>query len=171
MHERSALARLHGARPRVLCCRLSLSPLFAVFGSGWCWLEICGSRVSVSWKPNQVSPVQSSCKPLLGIDVWGALPLRTFPPPSCLTRHTEHAYYLKHANKRAPYIANMVQIINVRLQFSRAILPHAVQQSASLTHRVQWDVVDQLFVTALKQLPDTVMDQLLDSLHMPTEQL
>ena len=93
------------------------------------------------------------------------------PPPSCLTRHTEHAYYLKHANKRAPYIANMVQIINVRLQFSRAILPHAVQQSASLTHRVQWDVVDQLFVTALKQLPDTVMDQLLDSLHMPKEQL
>jgi hypothetical protein len=78
---------------------------------------------------------------------------------------------LKHANKRAPYIANMVQIINVRLQFSRAILPHAVQQSASLTHRVQWDVVDQLFVTALKQLPDTVMDQLLDSLHMPKEQL
>jgi hypothetical protein len=36
---------------------------------------------------------------------------------------------------------------------------------------VQWDVVDQLFVTALKQLPDTVMDQLLDSLHMPNEQL
>ena len=112
----------------VSCAAASASAVVAVFGSGWCWLEICGSRVSVSWKPNQVSPVQSSCNPLLGIDVWGALPLRPFPPPpSCLTLHTEHAYYLKHANKRAPYIANMVQIINVRLQFSRAILLRAVQ--------------------------------------------
>lgn len=92
----------------------------AVFGSGWCWLQLCGGRVAVTATANQVSPVQQRCRPLLGIDVWGKRPrfalalLLLFVLALLFTSAAEHAYYLKHANKRAPYVANMLQIINVR---------------------------------------------------------
>jgi superoxide dismutase len=86
-----------------------------VFGSGWCWLELCGSRAAVTWQPNQATPAQRNCTPLLGIDVWGEIALtQLFVLSLLFTSAAEHAYYLKHANKRAPYIANMLLIINVR---------------------------------------------------------
>jgi Fe-Mn family superoxide dismutase len=56
------------------------------FGSGWAWLVHDGSGVAVVSTPNQDNPLSDGKTPLLGVDVW------------------EHAYYLKHQNKRPDYI-------------------------------------------------------------------
>jgi Fe-Mn family superoxide dismutase len=71
-----------------------------VFGSGWAWL--CagpGRSLFVSQTPNQDNPIMRNMAdrsgvPLLAIDVW------------------EHAYYLKHQNRRADYIDAFWQIID-----------------------------------------------------------
>ena len=70
-----------------------------VFGSGWAWLIMDASRnLSITTTPNQDCPVMDVAatrgRPILGIDVW------------------EHAYYLKHQNKRADYIAEFMQVID-----------------------------------------------------------
>lgn len=68
-----------------------------VFGSGWAWL-VMGSdgQLSVESSPNQDSPIMagSGKTPLLGLDVW------------------EHAYYLKHQNRRADYINAWFNVVN-----------------------------------------------------------
>jgi Fe-Mn family superoxide dismutase len=71
-----------------------------VFGSGWAWL--CagpGKKLYISQTPNQDNPlmvnlVDNPGVPLLGIDVW------------------EHAYYLKHQNRRADYTDAFMQLVN-----------------------------------------------------------
>lgn len=71
-----------------------------VFGSGWAWL--CADsegKLFVTQTPNQDNPLMTALvekpgKPILGIDVW------------------EHAYYLKHQNKRKDYIDAFMSIIN-----------------------------------------------------------
>jgi hypothetical protein len=40
---------------------------------------------------------------------------------------------------------------------------------ASLMFASQWGVVDRLFVTALKEMPANVRDEILDHIHMPNE--
>lgn len=58
-----------------------------VFGSGWAWLSLTpDGELVIETTPNQDSPIMHGGKPLLGLDVW------------------EHAYYLKHQNRRAEYI-------------------------------------------------------------------
>jgi Fe-Mn family superoxide dismutase len=58
------------------------------FGSGWAWLVIDpNKKLEIRSTANQDSPLSSGEIPLLGIDVW------------------EHAYYLKHQNRRPEYIA------------------------------------------------------------------
>ncbi len=64
------------------------------FGSGWAWLVLDGGAVKIEPSPNQDTPLSSGQIPLLGIDVW------------------EHAYYLKHQNKRADYIAAWWNVAN-----------------------------------------------------------
>ncbi len=67
-----------------------------VFGSGWAWLchdPRTGKLVIIS-TPNQDSPYTEWLTPLLGLDVW------------------EHAYYLKHQNKRASYIDAWWNVVN-----------------------------------------------------------
>ena len=57
------------------------------FGSGWAWLVLDGSVLKVIKTPNAETPITTAAKPLLTLDVW------------------EHAYYLDFQNKRADYVA------------------------------------------------------------------
>ncbi len=67
----------------------------SVFGSGWAWLVAdANSLLKVTATPNQDSPLSAGETPLLGIDVW------------------EHAYYLKHQNRRADYIAAFHRVVD-----------------------------------------------------------
>lgn len=66
------------------------------FGSGWAWLVLEGSALKVVKTCNANSPLcNKGQKPLLTIDVW------------------EHAYYLDYQNRRADYVAAMLdKLIN-----------------------------------------------------------
>jgi len=67
----------------------------SVFGSGWAWLIVdVDGTLKVTSTPNQDSPVMDELKPIIGLDVW------------------EHAYYLKHQNKRPDYIDAWWNVIN-----------------------------------------------------------
>jgi superoxide dismutase, Fe-Mn family len=57
------------------------------FGSGWAWLVSDGGVLKVTKTPNAETPITTAAKPLLTLDVW------------------EHAYYLDYQNKRADYVA------------------------------------------------------------------
>ncbi len=57
------------------------------FGSGWAWLVLDGGVLKVTRTPNAETPITTAAKPLLTLDVW------------------EHAYYLDFQNKRADYVA------------------------------------------------------------------
>jgi Fe-Mn family superoxide dismutase len=70
------------------------------FGSGWAWLLVKpDGKLAVTSTPNQDCPimvdvVEQPGTPIFGIDVW------------------EHAYYLKHQNRRADYVEALLGIIN-----------------------------------------------------------
>jgi Fe-Mn family superoxide dismutase len=61
------------------------------FGSGWAWLVQDGGKLQVIKTSNADTPITTSAKPLITIDVW------------------EHAYYLDYANRRADYIKAFVE--------------------------------------------------------------
>ena len=66
-----------------------------VFGSGWAWLSKDASgALQIEGTPNQDNPWMQGRSPVVGIDVW------------------EHAYYLKHQNKRADYITAWWNVVN-----------------------------------------------------------
>ncbi|MBP7773559.1 superoxide dismutase [Candidatus Gracilibacteria bacterium] len=67
----------------------------SVFGSGWAWLcRDANNALIITSTPGQNSPLSEGLVPVLGLDVW------------------EHAYYLKHQNKRAEYIKSFWNVIN-----------------------------------------------------------
>jgi Fe-Mn family superoxide dismutase len=69
----------------------------AIFGSGWAWLVKDGSnKLLIKITANQDSPVMEGLNPIFCLDVW------------------EHAYYLKHQNKRPDYIAAWWHVVNWR---------------------------------------------------------
>ena len=93
------------------------------FGSGWAWLVVDknvldNNVLKIGSTPNQDNPLMDlpagqagvsefKGKPVLALDVW------------------EHAYYLKHQNKRADYINDWWNVVN-------------------------WDQVNTLFLDAIK---------------------
>jgi Fe-Mn family superoxide dismutase len=56
------------------------------FGSGWAWLVLDNNKLKVVKTGNAETPLTTSAKPLLTMDVW------------------EHAYYLDYQNARPNYI-------------------------------------------------------------------
>ena len=71
-----------------------------VFGSGWAWLIENEGELKIITTPNQDTPFTNSqypitnIQPLISLDCW------------------EHAYYLKHQNRRADYINAWWNIIS-----------------------------------------------------------
>ena len=64
------------------------------FGSGWAWLVFSGGRLELAGTANQDSPLSAGKTPIVGLDVW------------------EHAYYLKHQNRRADYVAAFWNVVD-----------------------------------------------------------
>ena len=65
------------------------------FASGWAWLVLENDKLAVTKTGNAETPLTTSAKPLLTIDVW------------------EHAYYLDYQNLRADYVkAVLDKLIN-----------------------------------------------------------
>ena len=68
----------------------------SVFGSGYIWLVNSKGGLCLVTTANQETPA-SGVKPILNLDVW------------------EHAYYLKHYNKKADYISDWWNVVNWHL--------------------------------------------------------
>ena len=66
----------------------------ARFGSGWVWLVEKDGKLEVISTANQDNPISEGYKVIMGNDVW------------------EHAYYLKHQNKRAAYLKAFWDVVN-----------------------------------------------------------
>ena len=66
----------------------------ARFGSGWAWLVLNNGQLEIVTSANQDNPISEGKTPLLALDVW------------------EHAYYLKHQNKRPDYINTFWNVVN-----------------------------------------------------------
>ena len=81
----------------------------SVFGSGYAWLVVDATgQLRIITTQNQETPLPLMMCPVLNIDVW------------------EHAYYLKHYNKRADYIDDWFHVVNwnnANRNYMRCVIP------------------------------------------------
>ncbi len=89
-------AKMEAAFGSIEACKKELAAAAtSQFGSGWAWLVLDGSGLKVVKTGNAEVPFTKGLKPLLTIDVW------------------EHAYYLDYQNRRADYVAAVLdKLIN-----------------------------------------------------------
>ena len=89
-------AKMEASFGSVAACRKELTTAAtSQFGSGWAWLVADGDALKVVKTGNAETPLTSGMKPLVTIDVW------------------EHAYYLDYQNRRADYVAAVLdKLIN-----------------------------------------------------------
>lgn len=66
----------------------------ANFGSGWTWIIKEHDELKIINTPNQNNPIMNHQKAILGVDV------------------REHAYYLKHQNRRADYLNDRRHVVD-----------------------------------------------------------
>ncbi|SRR5712691_626315 len=67
----------------------------ARFGAGWAWLIVnMDKRLDIINTANQDTPLELGAHPVIGVDVW------------------EHAYYLKHQNRRPEYLKAWWNVVN-----------------------------------------------------------
>ena len=88
-----------------------------LFGSGWIWLvstQQDGGKLQVVTTSGHGTPLTQGDFPLLVNDVW------------------EHAYYLKHENRRADYLHNWWSVVNWREAEGRLA-------RSALSHERRWD--------------------------------
>ncbi len=83
--------KIEAAFGNVDACKKELAAAATTqFGSGWAWLVLDGDKLKVVKTANADSPLTKGLKPLLTVDVW------------------EHAYYLDYQNRRADYLAALL---------------------------------------------------------------
>jgi superoxide dismutase, Fe-Mn family len=82
------------------------------FGSGWAWLVFDGAALRIVTTANADTPIVHRQVPLLVIDVW------------------EHAYYLDHQERRAAYVAGVVDNL-LNWEFASRNLELAVQPAGN----------------------------------------
>jgi len=86
-----------------------------LFGSGYLWLVSDNrGKLAILPLPNQDVPLTSELYPLLNLDLW------------------EHAYYLKHQNRRANYIESWFCLVNwkeVNRRYQQALLAIALRNA------------------------------------------
>ncbi len=70
------------------------SAALSVFGSGYAWLVYRRGSLKIITTANQNTPLEEGYTPILALDVW------------------EHAYYLKHYNRRDDYISDFFSVID-----------------------------------------------------------
>lgn len=73
------------------CKKELMAAAASQFGSGWVWLVQDGDELKVMKTGNAGTPLTGTMNPLLTIDVW------------------EHAYYLDYQNRRADYVAAVLE--------------------------------------------------------------
>ena len=97
-------AKMEASFGSVAACREELSKAAtSQFGSGWAWLVADGDALKVVKTGNAETPLTGAMKPLVTIDVW------------------EHAYYLDYQNRRADYVAAVLDKL-VNWEFALANL-------------------------------------------------
>ena len=97
-------AKMEASFGSVAACRQELTKAAtSQFGSGWAWLVAEGDALKVVKTGNAETPLTSGMKPLVTIDVW------------------EHAYYLDYQNRRADYVAAVLDKL-VNWEFALANL-------------------------------------------------
>ena len=128
------------------------------FGSGWAWLVFDGEALKIVTTANADTPIVHRQVPLLVIDVW------------------EHAYYLDHQERRAAYVAGVVDNLlnwefasrnlelamqptgNTSPTFSRsAVLRDAMRNGANIGNYKSGELLakDIMSVSVMSVEPDT----------------